>query len=113
MKDTDIWEIKQIIQKAMENSHPVPSPETKERLTKLETSMEKMSKDIVEIKVHTTYIKELISKLPCKEESIKIDNLEKEVNQFVGKAAIIGSVFGFVGAVILTIIGWLLTKIKL
>ena len=60
------------------------------------------------------FLKKLGSqKIIVAEQNKRIVGLEKDVNQFVGKSAVIGSLFGFIGAVILTIIGWLLTKIKL
>ena len=113
MKDTEIWEIKQIIQQGIENLHPTPSPETKERLVKLETSMMNIALDVSEIKIHTTYIKELIGKLPCTEQNKRIVELEKYNQKQIGMIAVLGMVFGVVGFFISPIISWLLNKIKL
>ena len=120
MKDTDIWEIKQIIQQGLEDSNlhlNVPSKETKIRLESLEISQKDISKqvgkmavDVAEIKIHTTHIKELFDRLPCKDEEKRINELEKEVDQLVGKSIIAGSVFGFIGASFLAAIGWFFKK---
>lgn len=58
-------------------------------------------------------VDEIISRLDrrdllCKEHSDAINLLETFRDQTIGKATIFGAIAGFVGAAILTIIGWFL-----
>lgn len=112
MKDNEIFELKKIIQQGIEKSHPVPSPETKERLEKLENSVNKISVDITEIKIHTTYIKEKFNDLPCINQDGRIRKLEDDKNKQIGIIAVLGIIFGAIGWVLTPVINWLLSKIK-
>jgi len=67
-------------------------------------------KIIIDIKNDVGEIKGVLKGLPCVEHSSRLNEVEKNVDQIVGKSAILGSIFGFVGAVILTLIGLFLKQ---
>jgi hypothetical protein len=60
-------------------------------------------------------VDEIISRLDrrdllCKEHSDSINQLETFRDQTIGKATIFGAIAGFIGAAILTIVGWFLNN---
>jgi hypothetical protein len=59
-------------------------------------------------------IDEIISRLDrrdllCKEHSDSINQLETFRDQTIGKATIFGAIAGFIGAAVLTIMGWFIS----
>ena len=65
---------------------------------------------ILEMKADIGEIKGILKSLPCVDHTKRLNEVEKEVDQLVGKSVVIGSVFGLIGGIVLTIFGWLIKK---
>ena len=67
-------------------------------------------KIIMEIKQDLGEVKGILKGLPCVDHTTRLNSVEREVDQLVGKSVIAGSIFGLIGGFVLMIIGWIFKK---
>ena len=53
-----------------------------------------------------------LDSLPCSAQSKKIDDLETFRDEMIGKTTIFGAIAGFIGAIVVSIISWLIKDLK-
>lgn len=76
------WNTKEIVEETMKHYHNEPSPETRERLSTLETTQEFMVKEISEIKEIVKEIKTTLTDvMECKASKDEVETLHKKVDQ--------------------------------
>ena len=71
-------------------------------------SIRDLYKLIMEIKNDVGEMKGILKGLPCIDHTKRLNEIEKEVDQLVGKSVIIGSIFGLIGGFVLAVISWFL-----
>ena len=65
---------------------------------------------ILEIKQDLGEVKGILKGLPCVDHTKRLNEVEKEVDQLVGKSVIIGGIFGLIGGAVLTFLGYFIRK---